>query len=121
MPEKLYWLKDFYPGYFAMTMATGIISVAFYLHDNILLSNNFMILTIMTWCVMTFLYTWRLIKFPKTVFGNLTNPRTTFTFFTLSLIHISEPTRPLYIPYAVFCLKKHPTVLAVSMKSSCSR
>ena len=25
----------------------------------------------------------------------------------LSLIHISEPTRPLYISYAVFCLKKH--------------
>ena len=24
----------------------------------------------------------------------------------LSLIHISEPTRPLYISYAVFCLKK---------------
>ena len=26
----------------------------------------------------------------------------------LSLIHISEPTRPLYISYAVFCLKKNP-------------
>ena len=26
----------------------------------------------------------------------------------LSLIHISEPTRPLYISYAVFCLKKKP-------------
>ena len=28
------------------------------------------------------------------------------TGVTLSLIHISEPTRPLYISYAVFCLKK---------------
>ena len=27
----------------------------------------------------------------------------------LSLIHISEPTRPLYISYAVFCLKKKIT------------
>eukprot|EP00826_Nyctotherus_ovalis_P008866 TRINITY_DN12305_c0_g2_i2.p1 TRINITY_DN12305_c0_g2~~TRINITY_DN12305_c0_g2_i2.p1 ORF type:complete len:184 (+),score=58.36 TRINITY_DN12305_c0_g2_i2:82-633(+) len=26
--------------------------------------------------------------------------------YHLSLIHISEPTRPLYISYAVFCLKK---------------
>ena len=26
--------------------------------------------------------------------------------YILSLIHISEPTRPLYISYAVFCLKK---------------
>ena len=29
------------------------------------------------------------------------------TNFVLSLIHISEPTRPLYISYAVFCLKKN--------------
>ena len=28
------------------------------------------------------------------------------TLLGLSLIHISEPTRPLYISYAVFCLKK---------------
>mgnify|MGYP002682685205 CR=1 FL=1 len=27
---------------------------------------------------------------------------------TLSLIHISEPTRPYYTSYAVFCLKKKP-------------
>ena len=29
----------------------------------------------------------------------------------LSLIHISEPTRPLYISYAVFCLKKKSGLL----------
>eukprot|EP00831_Metopus_contortus_P022674 TRINITY_DN20417_c0_g1_i2.p3 TRINITY_DN20417_c0_g1~~TRINITY_DN20417_c0_g1_i2.p3 ORF type:complete len:123 (-),score=14.21 TRINITY_DN20417_c0_g1_i2:83-451(-) len=29
-----------------------------------------------------------------------------FGVLGLSLIHISEPTRPLYISYAVFCLKK---------------
>ena len=29
----------------------------------------------------------------------------------LSLIHISEPTSPLYIAYAVFCLKKRVRVL----------
>ena len=29
----------------------------------------------------------------------------------LSLIHISEPTRPLYISYAVFCLKKKKSCL----------
>ena len=29
--------------------------------------------------------------------------------YGLSLIHISEPTRPLYISYAVFCLKKKKT------------
>ena len=29
----------------------------------------------------------------------------------LSLIHISEPTRPLYISYAVFCLSCHPSFI----------
>ena len=82
MSDHKHWLKEFYPGYFAMTMATGIISVAFFLHDNIVLSNSFMIMTIMSWFVMTFIYTWRLIKYPKAVIENLTNPRTTFIFFT---------------------------------------
>ena len=33
----------------------------------------------------------------------------------LSLIHISEPTRPLYISYAVFCLKKNKKKAAVEI------
>ena len=32
--------------------------------------------------------------------------RTFLQVYTLSLIHISEPTRPRLISYAVFCLKK---------------
>ena len=34
----------------------------------------------------------------------------------LSLIHISEPTRPLYISYAVFCLKKKNLEIYVKMQ-----
>lgn len=76
------WLKNLYPGYFAMTMATGIISVAFRLQDFTRVSDVFFGITIITWVIMTVLYTWRLIKFPKTVFENLLNPKTTFIFFT---------------------------------------
>lgn len=76
------WLENLYPGYFAMTMATGIISVALRLQDYILLSDVFFVFTLITWVIMTFLYTWRLVKFPKAVFENLLNPRTTFIFFT---------------------------------------
>ena len=36
----------------------------------------------------------------------LTQARSLVSPYALSLIHISEPTRPLYISYAVFCLKK---------------
>ena len=82
MSENKNWLKDLYPGYFAMTMASGILSVAFFLHNDILLSNSFMVITLVTWLVMVYLYTWRLIKYPKVVFENLISPKTTFTFFT---------------------------------------
>jgi len=76
------WLQNLYPGYFAMTMATGIISVAFNLQNYSTLSELFYYITIISWFILTYLYTWRLIKFPKTVFENLLNPKTTFIFFT---------------------------------------
>ena len=52
------------------------------------------------WLVCLFLFLWsmRLIAFPAPKIGSQA--------YYLSLIHISEPTRPLYISYAVFCLKK---------------
>ena len=80
--EKQNRLKNLYPGYFAMTMATGIISVALHLQNFLLLADVFFVMAIITWFVMTFLYTWRLIKFPKAVIENLVNPKTTFIFFT---------------------------------------
>jgi len=76
------WLKDLYPGYFAMTMATGIISIALELQGYLIISEVLLILAILTWFILTFLYSWRLIRFPKTVIENLTNPKTTFIFFT---------------------------------------
>ena len=76
------WLRDLYPGYFAMTMATGIISVALRLQKYYLLSNIFFVIAMITWLIMTVLYTWRLIKFPKTVAKNLLDPKTSFIFFT---------------------------------------
>lgn len=82
MSENNNWLKNLYPGYFAMTMATGIISTGFFLHNNIFLSNTFMVITLATWLVMFFLYIWRLIKYPKIVYASLIDPKTTFVFFT---------------------------------------
>ncbi len=40
------------------------------------------------------------------------------TRVVLSLIHISEPTRPLYISYAVFCLKKKNKNYEVAISTS---
>jgi len=80
--KQPHWLKDLYPGYFAMTMATGIISLALKLQNLSTLSEIFFVFSLATWVIMSVLYTWRLIKFPKSVFEDLTNPRTTFIFFT---------------------------------------
>ena len=44
--------------------------------------------------------------FSKGQKGSSAMPHKKNPILSLSLIHISEPTRPLYISYAVFCLKK---------------
>lgn len=82
MKKKSSQLKNLYPGYFAMTMATGIISIELSMNGLKLMSDFFFVFALITWFIMTFLYSWRLIKFPKTVLENLINPKTTFIFFT---------------------------------------
>ena len=52
----------------------------------------------------------KILCYPR-IFGYVFNPLS--IFYCLSLIHISEPTRPLYISYAVFCLKKKILRIAI--------
>ncbi|MBE9536869.1 MAG: tellurite resistance/C4-dicarboxylate transporter family protein [Proteobacteria bacterium] len=79
---KLTWLKNLYPGYFTLTMATGIIAIALDMLEMPMLSDVLYIITLFTWFTLFTLYTWRLIRFPKIVWADLMNPRTTFTFFS---------------------------------------
>lgn len=76
------FLKDMYPGYFTLTMATGIISIALGLLENRDLSNAMYVLTIITWLALVFAYTWRLLRFPRAVLDDLMDPRKTFSFFS---------------------------------------
>jgi len=76
------WLEKLHPGYFSLTMATGIIGIAMHLLDLPALSDQFYILTLFSWCALFMLYTVRLMLFPKAVWNDLTNPRLTFNFFT---------------------------------------
>ncbi|MES9857254.1 MAG: tellurite resistance/C4-dicarboxylate transporter family protein [Sedimenticola sp.] len=80
--EKKLWLKHFYPGYFSLTMASGIISIGLGIRDFSLLSMILGAFTLISWLVLFFLYTWRLKRYPREVLENLLNPRTTFIFFT---------------------------------------
>ncbi|NOS36290.1 MAG: C4-dicarboxylate ABC transporter, partial [Deltaproteobacteria bacterium] len=76
------WLENLYPGYYTLTMATGIIGVAMHLLGLPVVGDQFYMLTIISWCVLTLIYTVRLVCFPKAVLNDLMNPRLTFNFFT---------------------------------------
>ena len=79
---KLPWLENLYPGYFTLTMATGIIAIALDMLEMPRLSDVLYVITLLSWCIIFSLYTWRLIRFPKVVWADLMNPRLTFIFFS---------------------------------------
>jgi len=79
---KPYWLKDLYPGYFTLTMATGIIAFGMDLLGLRLLSGLMYRVTLASWWMLTGLFLWRLLRYPKALWADLTNPRVTFSFFT---------------------------------------
>lgn len=79
---KLTWLKNLYPGYFSLTMATGIIAIALDMLKLPKLSDAMYAITLISWGTLLALYTWRLIRFPHVVWTELISPRTTFFFFS---------------------------------------
>lgn len=80
--EKIRWLEDMYPGYFTLTMATGIIAIALELLGIKGLSNLIYWLTLVSWVTIFIIYLCRLIYFPKAVIDDLLDPRRTFSFFS---------------------------------------
>ncbi|MFQ5737059.1 MAG: tellurite resistance/C4-dicarboxylate transporter family protein [Thermodesulfobacteriota bacterium] len=79
----LRWLEELYPGYFTLTMATGIISIGLGLLEASALSSLMYWLTLISWLTLFGLYAARLALFPKAVWADLMNPRQTFNFFSL--------------------------------------
>ena len=82
LAKQLTWLKDLYPGYFSLSMASGIIAIALNMLEMLVLSDIFYVFTLMSWLSILVLYTVRLLLFPKVVWAELTHPATTFIFFT---------------------------------------
>lgn len=71
-----------YPGYFTMTMATGIIALGMGLLDLPAFARVMSELTVISWLVLFGIYMYRLIMFPKRVWADVMNPRQTFNFFS---------------------------------------
>ncbi len=71
------------PGYFALAMATGILSIAFGMVGQDSLSEVLFWLTLVAWGTLLGLSAWRLVRFPHAVKIDLLNIRRVFAFFTL--------------------------------------
>jgi tellurite resistance protein TehA-like permease len=76
-------IRDLYPGYFALVMATGIISNAFRVNEYGTLSNLLLAVNLVAFPLLLTYTVIRVMRFPREIFGNLTDPRVVFAFFTL--------------------------------------
>src|SRR5215469_14872363 len=70
------------PGYFALVMATGIVSRAVRVDGSARLSGILLALTIACYVVLVVAYGWRLIGFRREFAADLADPRKAFAFFT---------------------------------------
>ncbi|WGZ96203.1 MAG: hypothetical protein QJT81_09590 [Candidatus Thiothrix putei] len=81
--NTLRWLEGLPPGYFAVAMASGILSIAFDMIGQTLLAEGLFMAALLTWVIMLGLSAWRLWRFPQAVKIDLLNIRRVFAFFTL--------------------------------------
>lgn len=77
-------VRDTDPGYFAVVMATGIISQAMRLDGAALLSAILVWVAIVAYVVLAVAYAWRLAAFRHQVHADAADPRRAFGFFTLA-------------------------------------
>jgi tellurite resistance protein TehA-like permease len=74
-------VRTLYPGYFALVMATGIVSIA--TSDRALLSAVLMWVAVCAYVVLVALYVWRAVSFRAELTADLHNPGKAFGIFTL--------------------------------------
>lgn len=71
-----------YPGYFALVMATGIISNAL-LGESRALADLLFAVSVVAYPWLAILSVARVVRFPQAIWADLTNPRVVFAFFTI--------------------------------------
>jgi tellurite resistance protein TehA-like permease len=70
------------PGYFALVMSTGIISVGMRNHNLMTLSTALLWIAVASYIVLVLLTIWRAMAFRKELMADFTDPRRGFGFFT---------------------------------------
>ena len=76
-------IAGLYPGYFALVMATGIISTDLAMHHQASLSQDFLGMATVFYGGLWVLYVWRIIKYPDRVQRDLGLSQTQFGYFTM--------------------------------------
>jgi tellurite resistance protein TehA-like permease len=75
-------VRTLHPGYFALVMATGIVSIAMQNHGATALSVTLLWLACLEYAVLIVLTTWRVISFRAGLADDLADPRRAFGLFT---------------------------------------
>lgn len=75
-------IRDLNPGYFALVMATGIVSRAMRSDGSARLSAILLVLTIAFYAILVVAYGWRLAGYRREFLADAANPRKAFAFFT---------------------------------------
>lgn len=81
------WLRDqisdLFPGYFALVMATGIISNTLYFEGQPRLSDLLFSVNLFAYAWLVLLTVLRIVRFRAALWADLTNPALVFSFFTM--------------------------------------
>ena len=76
-------LRRFYPGSFALVMATGIVSNAFFFLGHGTLSTLLLVVNLAAYPLLVGVSAVRAVRYPREVWTDLVNPRLVFSFFTI--------------------------------------
>lgn len=83
----LTWLRvqvgGLFPGYFALVMATGIISNTMFFEGYLTLSNMLFTVNLFAYAWLVLLTLLRVLRFRQAIWADLTNPALVFSFFTI--------------------------------------
>ena len=76
-------LENFFPGYFALVMATGIVSIGLFLWDYTALAGIFLWVNIIFYALLWVILAMRIVKYPVMVWNDLHHSARGVTFLTL--------------------------------------
>lgn len=76
-------IADLFPGYFALVMATGIVSIAAFLLEMRTVARALLAVNVAAYVVLSLLYLARLIRFPRRLFADLASHQRGPGFFTV--------------------------------------